>query len=79
MAESTDSAGVKLDFCVHLRTKRSYISDEPPAAYLTDDVSETGYWCVRTMKVFGPDDNYVCASACGAHRSCYKSSLARPV
>lgn len=79
MSEQMVATGNKLDFCVNLRTKRCYISDAPPATYLTQDVSETGYWCVRTMVVFGPDDGYVCPSACGAHRICYKSSMARPV
>lgn len=79
MADTIHVTPVSLDFCTQLRTKRSYISDEPPATYLTEDVSETGYWCVRTMGVIGPDDDYVCSSNCGAHRSCYKSSLTRPV
>ena len=79
MAEATGLTDIKLDFCTQLRTKRSYISDDPPATYLTEDVSETGYWCVRTMGVIGPDDNFVCASACGANRSCYQSSLMRSV
>jgi hypothetical protein len=79
MADTIDLTQVKLDFCTQLRTKRSYISDDPPATYLTEDVSETGYWCVRTMGVIGPDDGYVCASNCGANRSCYKSSLAKSV
>lgn len=72
-------AETKLDFCTQLRTKRSYISDDPPATYLTEDVSETGYWCVRTMGVIGPDDHAVCASGCGANRSCYTSSVMRSV
>ena len=49
MADTIHVTPVKLDFCTQLRTKRSYISDDPPATYLTEDVSETGYWCVRTM------------------------------
>ena len=79
MAEAIDLTRVKLDFCTQLRTKRSYISDDPPATYLTQDVSETGYWCVRTMGVIGPDDQFVCASGCGSKRRCYQSSIARPV
>ena len=69
----------KLDFCMNMRTKRYYISDKPPATYLTEDVSGTGYWCLRTLGPFGPDDEYACPSTCGPHRSCYKSSVARPV
>lgn len=79
MAETPNVVGTNLSFCRNLRTKRSYISDDPPATYLTEDVSETGYWCIRTMGVIGPDDDFVCASACGSHRSCYKSSLSRSV
>lgn len=69
--------GTKLDFCLHLRTKRYYASDDPPAEYLTEDLSETGYWCLRTMGTFGPDDDFACPSACGSHRLCYKSSIER--
>jgi hypothetical protein len=79
MAENTIQPGAKLDFCLNLRTKRYYISNDPPATYLTENVSETGYWCLRTMAVFGPDDGYVCPGSCGTHRMCYKSSLAQPV
>jgi hypothetical protein len=79
MPDTTDIMPLKLDFCTQLRTKRSYISDDLPATYLTEDVSETGYWCVRTMGVIGPDDGGVCPSACGASRSCYKSSLVQTV
>ncbi len=79
MADTIHVTPVKLDFCTQLRTKRSYISDDPPATYLTEDVSETGYWCVRTMGVIGPDDQAVCASGCGANRSCYTSSVMRSV
>lgn len=79
MANTPSVMGPKLDFCRHLRTKRSYISDAPPSTYLTEDVSETGYWCIKTMGVIGPDDDYVCPSACGASRTCYKSSMKRSV
>ena len=78
MAENPTGAP-KLDFCTNLVTKRYFISDAPPATYLTEDVSTTGYWCNRTMGPFGPDDQYVCPGDCGAHRSCYQSSIPKPV
>ncbi len=79
MADEHAGTPSRLDFCLNLRTKRYYASDQPPVEYLTEDVSDTGYWCLRTMGTFGPDDDYACPSACGAQRSCYKSSRMAPV
>ena len=67
-----------MDFCKNLRTKRYYISDAPPASYLSEDTGTTGYWCLRTMGPFGPDDGSACPDDCGAHRTCYQGSVKRP-
>ncbi len=68
----------RLDFCRNLRTKRYYASDEPPATYLTEEAATTGYWCLRTMGTFGPDDQYVCPGDCAVQRTCYETTVARP-
>jgi hypothetical protein len=78
MADEKGLTELNLDFCKNLRTKRYYISDDPPATYLAEEVATTGYWCLRTMGPFGPDDGTACPETCGAHRSCYQSSVARP-
>lgn len=75
MAEQGTMAGKRLTFCTNLATKRSFVSDEPPATYLADDVSTTGYWCIRTMGPIGPDDGFACPSECGAHRACYEPNV----
>ncbi len=79
MADDTNLTGSNLAFCKNLRTKRYYISDDPPATYLAEDAATTDYWCLLTMGPFGPDDGYACPETCGAHRSCYQSSVVRPV
>ncbi len=30
------------------------------------------YWCLKTMKMTGPDDGFVSREVCVAGRSCYK-------
>lgn len=79
MADEKGAVGANLEFCTNLRTKRYYFSDEPPATYLAEDTATTGYWCLHTMGVFGPDDDCACPDACGPHRDCYRSRVARPV
>ena len=79
MADERRLTGRELEFCRNLRTKRYYISDKAPATYLREGTATTGYWCLRTMGVFGPDDGYACPDACGPSRSCYKSSVVRQV
>ena len=79
MADSKGMAGPVPEFCTNLRTKRYYLSDEPPATYLAQDSATTGYWCLRTMGNFGPDGDYACPETCGSGRPCYRSNVARPV
>jgi hypothetical protein len=38
-----------------------------------DDPGSTAYWCLKTMKAFGPDDDLVNAEECASPaRSCYE-------
>jgi hypothetical protein len=59
--------------CRHLRNKGMYVytdgvEDDPNA-----DHDTTIYWCLQTMKGFGPDDEFVDARECRmASRSCYE-------
>ena len=62
-------------FCTNLATKRSFISDLPPASYLAEESASTGYWCICTMGPIGPDDGFVCPGDCGSHRTCYEPNI----
>jgi hypothetical protein len=59
-------------YCQHLRTKRYYISDAPPATYLAEETATTGYWCLRTMGTIGPDDGFASPGRCTVARPCYR-------
>ena len=56
--------------CRHLRTNGMYVFDSVP----DDDEYETsGAWCQRTMKPFGPDDDFVGRRECrDSGRPCYE-------
>ena len=56
--------------CRHLRTNGMYVFDAIP----DDDEYETsGAWCQRTMKPFGPDDDFVGRRECrDSGRPCYE-------
>ena len=79
MAEKFMMTGKTLAFCTNLATKRSFVSDAPPATYMTEETATTGYWCIRTMGPIGPDDGFVCPGDCGAHRACYEPNIKPPV
>ena len=58
--------------CRHLRNKGMYVyhggSGEPH-----DDYDNTVYWCVKTMKGYGPDDEMVGRDDCNnPERTCYE-------
>lgn len=58
--------------CRHLRNKGMFVynggSGEPK-----DDYDNTIYWCVKTMKGFGPDDEMVSRDDCTIpDRTCYE-------
>ena len=61
--------------CRHLRNKGMYVysdgSDESTGYDEDDDHSV--YWCLKTMKNFGPDDEMVAGRDCrNPSRSCYE-------
>jgi hypothetical protein len=59
--------------CRHLRNKGMYVYSEPPADDGGDDDDHSIYWCLKTMKNFGPDDDMVGGRDCrNAARSCYE-------
>jgi hypothetical protein len=60
--------------CRHLRSKGMYVyTDGQTPAH--DDYDNTIYWCLKTMKGFGPDDDMVNGEECrNPARSCYAES-----
>lgn len=56
--------------CRHLRNNGMYVFDGIPD---DEDYESSGYWCQRTMKTFGPDDDLVGRRECREPgRSCYE-------
>jgi hypothetical protein len=59
--------------CRHLRSKGMYVYTDGSNENRHDDYDNTIYWCLRSMKGFGPDDEMVDReSCCDAGRSCYQ-------
>lgn len=60
--------------CRHLRNKGMYVyTDEAEDDNTQADYDNTIFWCVQTMKGFGPDDEFVDRHECkNASRSCYE-------
>lgn len=58
--------------CRHLRNKGMYVyTDGSGQAH--DDYDNTIYWCLKSMKSFGPDDDMVNAEDCSCpERTCYQ-------
>ena len=61
--------------CQNLRTKASYVPGIRTENYLIESDPMAQYWCVRTMKVIGPDDKFVVPEECKPERKCFKSLL----
>jgi hypothetical protein len=58
--------------CRHLRSKGMYIYTDGNE-HSHPEYDNTIYWCLRTMKAFGPDDDRVDREECGASgRSCHE-------
>ena len=56
--------------CRHLRTKRYYSGSTAEVLEVADLSTTAQFWCLRTMRVIGPDEGYVSPAACRAGRSC---------
>jgi len=61
--------------CQNLRTKASYVPGIRTENYLSEPDPMSQYWCVKTMKVIGPDDRPVEPEDCKTVRKCFKSLL----
>lgn len=58
--------------CRHLRSKGMYVYTDGSQRD-QGDYDNTVYWCLRSMKSFGPDDDMVDREACcDASRTCYE-------
>jgi hypothetical protein len=59
--------------CLHLRNKGMYIYTDGTGNEDDDDDGGTNYWCMKTMKCFGPDDDLVGGRLCrDSSRTCYE-------
>ena len=60
--------------CRHLRTKGMYVyTDGLSGEASHPDYDNTVYWCFKTSKDFGPDDQFVNRDSCrDCNRECYE-------
>lgn len=59
--------------CRHLRSKGMYVYTDGVDMGFDHDYDNTIYWCLKTMKSFGPDDEMVEKDACCREgRGCYQ-------
>ena len=57
-------------YCRSLRTKRYYYGSSDQIVETSELSSTAQFWCLRTMRVIGPDQGPVTARACRPGRSC---------
>lgn len=71
MADPTSNA-LPVVPCRHLRSKGMYIYTDGQD-HSHDQYDNTIYWCLRSMKSFGPDDDQVDReSCCDGGRTCHE-------
>ncbi len=59
--------------CRHLRNKGMYVYSDGQGREPHEDYDNTIYWCLKTMKEYGPDDDMVGGPDChNPQRSCYE-------
>jgi len=56
--------------CRHLRSKRYYYGTVDQARESAELSTTAQYWCLRTMRVVGPDQGAVSVAACRYGRAC---------
>ena len=63
----------QLEPCCHLRSKGMYVYTDGLTEETAEDYDSTVYWCMKTMKSFGPDDDMVGGRECrDPSRSCHE-------
>lgn len=61
--------------CRHLRSKGMYVYTDVEENDSHSDYDNTVFWCLQTMKGFGPDDDFVERAECrNPTRACYQPS-----
>ncbi len=63
-------AGGLPGLCRNLRTKRYYYGSIEQTLETSELSTTAQFWCLRTMRVVGPDERPVSPGACRAGRSC---------
>jgi hypothetical protein len=59
--------------CRHLRSKGMYVYTDAQDGDAHEDYDNTAYWCLKSMKNFGPDDEIVGRLECNNQsRTCYE-------
>lgn len=59
--------------CRHLRSKGMYVYTDGQDGEAHDGYDNSIYWCLQTMKGFGPDDDMVDGQGCRSpSRSCHE-------
>ena len=59
--------------CRHLRTKKYYYGSPEETLDSAEMSTTTQFWCLRTMRVVGPDERSVTARSCRPGRDCCES------
>jgi len=66
----------ELPICKHLRTKASYVPDLRNEHYMSVHHPYSPYFCLKTLRAIGPDDDVVCTEECTPNRVCFQPLLA---
>jgi len=68
------AGGGRPDACRHLRTKRYYYGATGESPEAGEASTTAQFWCLRTMRVVGPDQALVTVDSCRAGRGCCEPS-----
>jgi hypothetical protein len=66
-------ASSQSSLCRHLRSAGMYVYAKGDHDDTAEEYDSSSYWCLQTMKTFGPDDEMVGSRECrDPSRSCYE-------
>lgn len=69
---AADQAATASSPCRHLRHKGMYVYTDGQSE-IHGDYDNTIYWCLKTLRGFGPDDEMVSGEDCrDCNRTCYQ-------